>query len=196
MELTDGTILLRRPTPADADVLIAAVRESQREVGRWMAWARADYGRADVDAYVGSARHGDEPFLIIDRGSRMLLGGTGLNQVDGANLRANLGYWVRTSATGRGVATRAARLVAWYGHVQLSLHRLELVVAVGNAASEAVAAKLGASVEGVLRDRLLVGSRHCDAAMHALLPGDTAGWAQRYGLRAWRGAGGATAVPG
>lgn len=194
MHLTDGTILIRPPAPQDADILIAAVRQSHVEVGRWMSWAREDYGRADVEAYLASARNGEEPFLVFDTATSQLVGGTGINQIDGANLRANLGYWVRTSATGRGVATRAARLAAWYGHAHLHLHRLEVVVAVGNFASEAVAAKLGAAPEGVLRDRLLVGGRHHDATMHALLPADTDGWARRFGLRL--AAGGGTALRG
>ena len=65
------------------------------------------------------------------------------------------------------------------------------VVAVGNVASLAVAARLGAVREGVLRGRLLLGERgHVDAVVHSLLPGDTAGWAARHGLRARPGAGG------
>lgn len=188
VELTDGTVHLRRPRADDAPEVIAAVQGSQPDIGRWLTWAGPGYGQPEFDAYLASARKGDEPFLVFHTGSRLLVGGCGLNQLDGPNLRANLGYWVRTAATGRGVATRAARLVAWYGHTHLHLHRLEVVVAVGNRASEAVAAKLGAVREGVLRGRFLLGERgHGDATMFSLLPEDTVGWARRYGLRARRG---------
>ena len=82
---------------------------------------------------------------VCDRRRRWAyLGGCGLNQIDHANGRANLGYWVRSSAVGRGVATAAVQLVRQWGFEQTSLLRLEVVIAVGNLASHRVAEKAGA----------------------------------------------------
>jgi len=85
---------------------------------------------------------------------------------------ANLGYWVRTSAAGRGVATRAARLVARFGFAQLDLHRIEILAAVDNIGSQKVAEKAGAVREGVLRKRLLINGESQDAVIFSLLPED------------------------
>jgi hypothetical protein len=81
---------------------------------------------------------------------------------------ANLGYWVRTSATGHGVATRAARLVAQFGIEKIGLLRVEIVVAIGNIASMRVAEKAGAKREGILRNRLVGRDKVLDAVMHSL----------------------------
>jgi RimJ/RimL family protein N-acetyltransferase len=97
------------------------------------------------------------------------LGGCGLNQIDALNQRANLGYWVRSSATSKGVATAATRLMRDWGFANTDLVRLEVLVAVGNLASRRVAEKSGAVYEGTLRSRLMVhGIRH-DAAMYAFV---------------------------
>jgi RimJ/RimL family protein N-acetyltransferase len=84
----------------------------------------------------------------------------------------NLGYWVRTSAAGRGVASKASRLVARFGFEELGLHRIEILAAVSNVASQRVAEKIGAAREGVLRKRLLIRGEPQDAVMFSLVPED------------------------
>ncbi|HEX9142703.1 MAG TPA: GNAT family protein, partial [Candidatus Binatia bacterium] len=93
------------------------------------------------------------------------LGGCGLNQIEEENHRANLGYWVRSSAIGRGVATAAVRQLVQWAFNNTSLVRLEVVVSTQNAASLRVAEKSGASSEGVLKKRLLLHGIWHDAVM-------------------------------
>jgi RimJ/RimL family protein N-acetyltransferase len=85
------------------------------------------------------------------------------------NRFANLGYWVRSSAAGRGVAPAAVRQVAAYAFRETDLNRLEIVIAVGNSRSQRVAEKVGATREGVLRSRLVLPSGPSDAVMYSLV---------------------------
>src|SRR5262245_32789118 len=102
----------------------------------------------------------------------MFVGGAGLKCIHRVHQFANLGYWVRTSATGRGLATRATRLAARFGFEQLGLHRIEIVVAVDNLASQRVAERAGAVREGVARKRLLIRGESHDAVMYSLVAQD------------------------
>ena len=102
----------------------------------------------------------------------MLLGGCGLNHIDRSWNLANLVYWVRTSQTRKGIATRATRLLARFGCEVLELDRIEIVVAVGNEPSLRVAQKAGARREGVLRNRLHINGIGVEAVMHSLIPAD------------------------
>jgi ribosomal-protein-serine acetyltransferase len=113
-------------------------------------------------------------FFILDELTNQLVGFTFLNHVSRQYQMANLGYAVRTSRIGQGIATAAAKLVAHYGFEELGLQRLEIVVDQENAPSLKVAEKLGAVREGLLRNRLQVHGRACDAYMHSLIPTDLA----------------------
>jgi RimJ/RimL family protein N-acetyltransferase len=62
---------------------------------------------------------------------------------------ARLGYWLRPSQQGRGLATKAARMLARYAFAQLGLHRLDLLVPDSHVPSIQVARRLGATCEGV-----------------------------------------------
>jgi RimJ/RimL family protein N-acetyltransferase len=173
-ELDDGVVVLRPPTEGDIDEIFAAVRESLAEVVPWMAWCHPDYQRVETAEWVRAteqawANETDYPFAIFDRATGGLLGTCGLNAIDRLNRWANLGYWVRTSATRRGVATRAATLVAGFGFRELGLDRVEILAAIGNEPSQQVAANLGAVREGVLRRRLRVGEISHDAVVFSLI---------------------------
>ena len=158
---------------ADAEDLVAAVLESVAEVGRWMGWFHPGYSLDEAQDWIRSqqelTRQGlAYEFAIRDDAGRYL-GGCGVNQVNKANRFANLGYWVRTSAMGRGVAPAAARLVAAEVFRGTDLMRLEIVCAVGNVRSQRVAERVGAMREGVLRRRLTILGGSSDAVMYSLV---------------------------
>lgn len=177
MEYTDGRISIRRYQPDDVDNLLEAARESVREIYPWMDWCHPKFNRKDSTTWVMSRdqdwnQGGEYSFVIVDAVTRRFLGGCGINAVNHAHNYANLGYWMRTSETRKGIATAATKLLARFGFEELKLNRIEIVVAIGNRASERVAEKAGAMKEGVLRRRLMIASQSHDASMFSLVPED------------------------
>lgn len=156
----------------DRDELLEALRESQKEVGRWMSWCHEGYGPHDAQMFINYAVKGwenDSHYEFAVRGEGRLLGAIGINQIIRADRVANLGYWIRTSASGLGVCTRAVELGMDYAWERTDLNRLEIVIAIGNEASRRVAQKVDALFEGVQQDRLCIHGVPHDAAMYALL---------------------------
>jgi ribosomal-protein-serine acetyltransferase len=178
IELTDQRLWLRTYRDGDAALLFEAVRESIPEVSRWLPWCHQNYSLEESREFVTSrhaAAQGDEhySFAVFETANPCrLLGGVGINFINRVHQFANLGYWVRTSAAGQGVATRATRLAARFGFEQLRIQRIEIVAAVGNVASQRVAERAGAVREGILRNRLVVHGEPQDAVMYSLLRGD------------------------
>ena len=190
MILTDGRFVLRAVGPDDAAALFEAVTASVAELSPWMPWCAPGYTRKEArDWCAGRAAEwaegtsfdfavwsapGAEPSADAtpDAGSPRLLGGVGFNGMIAAHGVANLGYWTRTDAAGRGVATAAARLTARWGLRDLGLTRVEILAAAGNVASQRVAEKLGAAREGLLRRRITVADRIHDAVVFSLVADD------------------------
>jgi len=111
-------------------------------------------------------------FFIFDGSTNQMVGFTFLNHVNRQYQMANLGYAVRTSRVGEGIATEAARRVAKYGFEELGFQRIEIVVRTDNIASLKVAEKIGAVREGLLRNRSYLHGTTSDAYMHSLIPSD------------------------
>jgi ribosomal-protein-serine acetyltransferase len=84
----------------------------------------------------------------------------------------NLGYWVRTSRTGQGIASRAVRLMAKFAFQNLGLTRAEILIAAGNLGSQRAAQKAGAHFEGTLKKPLIVRAEVHDAVLYSFNPQD------------------------
>ena len=173
VQLTDGAITLRPFRPGDAVTLYQAVRESLPELLPWMPWAYADYSIKDSRKWIEScartwAKGKEYNFAIIYAKDGRLLGGCGLNQVRRRARFANLGYWVRSRCTRKGVATAAAKLLAHFAFDELKLNWLEIGAASGNSASQRVAEKLGAIRAGTQIAEMVFRDKVYDRVMFSL----------------------------
>ncbi|WP_269791447.1 GNAT family N-acetyltransferase [Stenotrophomonas sp. Iso1] len=168
-------LLLRPFEDSDAPVFAEAVRESVESVSRWMPWASHDYSAAQAlewFAACGAQRVAATAleFGIFCQNTGVFLGGAGLNEIRREPRFCNLGYWVRQSRQGQGIASRCVRALAAHGFANEGLQRIEIVVATGNAASEKAALKSGALREGIARNRLVINDQPVPAYMFSLVP--------------------------
>jgi len=150
-----------------------AVMESREEIAPWMPWCHSDYSIEDSRSWVEMQEtafaEGTEYAFVIASPEGRFLGGCGLNFLDRGNRRANLGYWLRKSATGHGFATEAVRQLVEWTYANTDLDRLEVVAAVENVRSLRVAELAGASREGVLRRRIVLHEKAHDAVVFSFV---------------------------
>ena len=166
---------IRHLKPSDAPAMFDAVQESLSDVSAWMDWCHADYDLEDAQEWIGITNEGFKNGTQYDFGifrANSYLGQVGVNRINHQAKYANVGYWVRTSATGRGVAPVAVRLLSDWAFANTDLQRLEIVVALGNERSLRVAEKTGAVREGILRSKIRVFDRFYDAVIYSILRGD------------------------
>jgi len=127
--LTDGGIILRPYSRQDAGPLYVAVRESLDELMPWLPFCHPGYSIEETRLWL-KGRDADwkagvsYDFAIMDAGSGALVGGCGLNHVTEEFKMASLGYWVRRTCMGRGIAVAAVRLLARFGFGELKLNRI------------------------------------------------------------------------
>ncbi len=169
---------LRRWRAGDAPPLLELARESAAEIGPRMMWTDTVTDLAGAEHFIGERlRQWDDgegyAFLAECRDTGRLLGGGAVGHINRQHRVANLGYFVRTSERGRGLAADIGRLLAEFAFGDLWIQRLEILIEPDNAASLRVAEKLGAVREGVLRHRLLIHGTPRDAVMFSLLPDAT-----------------------
>jgi RimJ/RimL family protein N-acetyltransferase len=178
-QLVAGGLLLRPYRPEDVSALYTAVRESVASIGRWLPWCHDGYSETDAGAWIAHCSEawskGDHyTFAIFGAESQRFLGAVGINHRNPEHNFASIGYWVRESARGQGIAARAGRLVVKFGFDAAKLTRIEIVAAVDNLASRRTAENIGARFEGIACNRLSTPLGIVDAAMYALTPSDYA----------------------
>jgi RimJ/RimL family protein N-acetyltransferase len=175
--LTDGVVQIRPLAERDAHALFEAISESLPLLCTWLTWCRSDYDLYDCTAYILKAQADWQKaaqfnFGTFDVKTQVLLGSVALNQISAVHNFANVGYWVRSSKAGQGIATASVKLIAMFAFQTLGLSRLEIVVPLGNVPSQRTALKAGAFFEGTLRQRLMLSGKLHDANIYSLLPQD------------------------
>ena len=150
MRLTTERLVLREMRAEDHDALLGVFADP-----RVMdAFASPPFTPADMTRWIArnlahQAEHGYGLFTVELRGSGLVIGDCGLEQMD---IGAELGYDLRSDQWGRGYATEAATAVRDLAFGQLGLPRLVSLVRQGNAASRRVAEKVGMTLrEEVVR---------------------------------------------
>jgi RimJ/RimL family protein N-acetyltransferase len=152
-------LVLRCWDPHDAPLLKDAVDSSLDELRPWMPWAadepqsleekvehlRRSRGRFDLgEAFV---------YGIFDRDEREVVGGTGFYARIAPDA-LELGYWIRSSHVGRGLATEAVAAVTRVGFEVCGTDRIEIHCDATNVRSRAIPGRLGFVEEATLRGRL------------------------------------------
>jgi RimJ/RimL family protein N-acetyltransferase len=155
---------------ADAPALVEICQDP--EIPRWTS-VPSPYGDQDARAFIASTMSAGRPELSLaveDCSSGALIGAVGLRLP--APGVGEVGYWVAAPARGRGVATRAVRLVCAWAFEKLPLARIQLHTLPGNEASERVAERAGFTREGLLRSFAEMKGKRVDITMFSLLPGE------------------------
>ena len=149
--LVDGDLTLRRAVPADADDIVAVYYEP--DIRHWMLWER-DLPRLD-EALANIERSekawADGSGRGVPRRRRRARRRRGQPALPSRPTVGELSYFLRASARGRGLATRAVLLAADWGFREHGLMRVFLRADPANAASAALAERAGFRYEGTER---------------------------------------------
>ena len=141
-------VYLRRHQVGDATAIAAAVAESLAELRPWVPWAdrsAAEPGaqRRRLEEVVPHWEQGTEyVYLVFRPGQDKVLGLVGLHRRVGPGA-LEIGYWLRTSETGRGTMTEAVRALANEALALPGVGRVELRCDEANQKSAAIARRLG-----------------------------------------------------
>ena len=175
----------------DANAVHEAVVGSLDELSKWLPWATGNYSKSVTQQFVkdsinawSEARAHDFAIRSREDPDRHL-GNVSVWWTSKPNLAGEVGYWVRSDESGKGICTEATARVLQVAFEELGMHRVSLRIAVGNIGSERVAEKLGFLHEGLLRDEVKVGSTWLDHTVWGLLDREWRVEKIRYETEAW-----------
>jgi len=173
--LSDETVVLRPWRSSDATFMAQASRDAAIERYNGPAPASVADAVAVIERIERSWRafhvEGDPTgaaFAIVDAASGEPVGMCGIDHWSSTDV-AQFGYWLARGARGRGLATRAVRLMtSWL--FELGAARVFLTIESENAASTAVALRVGFTYEGTLRAYGVWKGQRKDVDVFAVLP--------------------------
>jgi DNA-binding CsgD family transcriptional regulator/RimJ/RimL family protein N-acetyltransferase len=170
--LSDGVVLLRPPTAADAPDIAEACQDP--DIVRWTT-IPTPYSLEDAHAWISAHEAGEQwwaaPTWAVTYGDARW-GGTVDLRLDAVG-GAEVGYLVAPWLRGNQVATRALRLACGWAFMALGLEVIRWYAGVGNDPSRTVATKVGFRIHrDVLRLGLVQRGERIDGWIGDLLPAD------------------------
>jgi RimJ/RimL family protein N-acetyltransferase len=151
-----------------------ALVDSLPELKRWMPWARDDQTAEQTEAYCRETHakwitRAELDFCFFARDDGTFVGKGGLHTIDWAVPKFEIGYWIRSSCAGRGIATEATAALVALARDRLGAKRIEITSDARNARSRRVAEKNGFALEGVHRNaRRNTAGELADKCMYAI----------------------------
>jgi len=165
--LNDGVVTLRLPEERDLAAIERGIHDPDVVRGFGQPTLSA---RRVLELNRSRWKQGEAAtFAICDDADRCL-GHVFVNLSD--QRRGSVGYWLLPEARGKGLATRAVRLVSRWALCDFGLARLGLLTEPSNSASLRVAERSGFHREGLLRSYAEIEGRRVDYACFSLLASD------------------------
>jgi RimJ/RimL family protein N-acetyltransferase len=151
VELRDGELLLRPPAERDIPAVVAACQDP--EISRFIPFVPTPYREDDAQAWLRAVSETwnaslERTFAILDEERDQFLGVVTVRLVE----EGTVGYWLAPAARGRGVMTRAVRLVVDWVREMHAIRVLRLTTHPENTASQRVAERAGFRRVGLTRD--------------------------------------------
>ncbi|GAA4691809.1 GNAT family N-acetyltransferase [Phytohabitans rumicis] len=174
ISLGDDGAQLRPLEPWRAEEFLAHIDRGREFIGRYVGLpdvvTSPQSSRAFLQSYADkAAADAGRIYGIWTDGT--LVGGVLFKTMDVERGTAEAGCWLEPSAAGKGLVTRAARVIIDWAIDERGIHRVEWLVAAANEASIAVARRLGMSKDGVLRESYAHrGERHDIEVWSVLAP--------------------------
>jgi [ribosomal protein S5]-alanine N-acetyltransferase len=161
-EASASRVFLREPRAEDLPEFAALRRASRAFLEPW---EPLEEDGTDRFSDTWCARYLSKPrterraaFVVCASDDGRILGAVTLFHVErGAVQSAQIGYWVGAEHARRGVMSRALELALSKAFRGLELHRVEALIAVGNAPSRRLVAGRGFKLEGIARSYAKIG---------------------------------------
>jgi RimJ/RimL family protein N-acetyltransferase len=108
-------------------------------------------------------------FAIVEKENERLIGAGEFNIRDNRNKTGEIGYIINPDFWGKGIATEVARHLIGFGFKQFQLHRIYATCDPRNIASSKVLEKVGMTLEGRMREDLLIKDGWRDSSIYSIL---------------------------
>ncbi|MDU1903934.1 MAG: GNAT family protein [Dysgonomonas sp.] len=169
MIIVDENIRLKEISLADVGDIFFTIDTQREYLREWLPFVDYTKEENDTRAFVQDVIDRKENNYIIQENSKFV-GLIGFKEIDTANRKTEIGYWLSEKAQGKGIMTRSVKSLLKLGFGQMGLNRIQIKVAVANPKSRRIPERLGFTQEGIERDgELLVDNKFTDIVIYGLL---------------------------
>ncbi|MES2701243.1 MAG: GNAT family protein [Bacteroidota bacterium] len=173
--IIDNNILLRTYQQDDAPELFNAVNNSRRHLNPWLDWVGQTTKVEHSLHFIKQSQqqqHSQEALVLGIFYNDHIIGGIGMHHWHQPTRRAQIGYWISHEYEGQGIINKCLCRLIDFLFEKIGLNKIEIHFVPANTRSARVAERIGARVEGILRQSVLRNGVAEDIVIAGLLKGE------------------------
>jgi len=170
----DDGVELRQINYDQAEALFNLVDKNRDHLRAWLPWVDMTKTAEDTKDFFKTCLQqqvNDDGFQTSIWVDGKAAGMIGFHRVTFAK-EVTLGYWLGAEFTGRGVITKATKILVDYAFDHMGMNRVVIQAGTGNKASRAIPEKLNFTHEGTARQSFLLRKEFLDMEQYAMLKKD------------------------
>ena len=168
--IKDGDIELVKPAPTaeNAKKLFGMIDSNRAYISEWLVWVENVKTPNDQLLFLqamDNKENGDYIIKLCDE----LVGYAGFYKTDEKNLTAEMAYYLNQEYVGRGIMTRAVKMLERVAFEDIGLNRIEMKIEPENTKSVAIPKRSGYHLDGILRATKLRAGKFRDGMVYSKL---------------------------
>jgi ribosomal-protein-serine acetyltransferase len=170
--IVDNNILLRTYQAEDANELFNAVNGSRKHLHPWLNWVDNTTKVEHSVQFIKQSLHQLHTQEALALGifyNDKIIGGMGMHHWEQSTRRAQIGYWICKEYEGKGIINQCLLRFVDFLFAKIGLNKIEIHFVPSNKRSARVAERIGARVEGVIRQSVMRNGALEDIVMVGLL---------------------------
>ncbi|QYR19647.1 GNAT family N-acetyltransferase [Paenibacillus sp. sptzw28] len=159
-QFTTDRLLIRMPLPGDGKVVFESIQASINELKDWLPFARYEQNEQKVEenireSHIQFLKREDLRLLIFNKETNEFVGSSGLHRINWAIPKFEIGYWIDSRVSGKGLMTEGVQGITDFAFRELNARRIEIRCDSLNYRSKAIPERLGYRLEGILKNNSL-----------------------------------------
>ena len=172
--IVDEEITLQAASEAVAEEKLAGILASRNQISPWLPWAH----HYDENGLEALKKYQNEKLLEFEAAicysydifyKGKFAGNIEVMKISESDHRCEIGYWLVSNMTGKGIMTRAVKKIIQIVQDELKIHRVEIMAAEDNTASRAVIERVGGQLEGISKDYLYLEGKYHNLAIYGII---------------------------
>lgn len=163
-------LYLRRISHQDAEEVFDLIDKNREHLSHWLPFVETTRSPDNTHAFIEQLHRSHSREMVFSICYQDLITGLiGFKDIDRANQRLEIGYWISKENEGKGIVTDACRNLIDKAFKKLNMNRVQIKCGVGNSRSSSIPKRLGFQFEGIELDGEKHKDRFIDLEVYSML---------------------------
>jgi ribosomal-protein-serine acetyltransferase len=169
----DRTLYLRKISFNDADEVFGLIDANREYLSKWLPFVNMTTSVKNTLAFIEDVQKSSSREMVFTITYHDKIAGLiGFKDIDRANRKFEIGYWIAPENEGVGIVTKSCKACIDLAFDKMKMNRVQIKCAVGNSKSIKIPKRLGFILEGVERAGEFHTIRYLDLEVYSMLKKD------------------------